>query len=284
MRILVLGAKGQLGQAVTKVGEAAGNEVIAWSRAEADVTQPAIAEQVAKVEADVVVNCAAWTNVDGAESNPDEAFRLNALAPRYIGEGCAASGAHLIQVSSNEVFAGDPGRFYYEYEECAPGGVYARSKRAGEVAAFTSGAKVLIARVAWLFGPGGANFPSKIVAAAKKNGGLRIVSDEYSNPTYSIDAAIAMLQLAAENRTGIFHVTNEGYASRFALAEAVLSVMGMCHVPLTPIKANEWQRATLPPLHAVLVNQAARAVGVTLRPWQDAVTEYASYLLQVKES
>jgi len=278
MRVLITGARGQLGRAVAQVAEAARNEVIAWDRSEADITNPDVADLVLEQSPDVVVNCAAWTNVDGAEGDPDGAFALNALGPRYLADGCAQCGALMVQVSSNEVFAGVPGRFYYEYEECAPTSAYARSKRAGEVAVLASGARSIIARTAWLFGPGGNNFPGKIVAAASKQGALRVVSDEFGNPTYSIDAAMGVLQLALAGRTGIYHLVNDGFASRYAFAQEVLAAAGMGDVPLTPISRTEWARPSQPPPHAVLVNQAARAVGVTLRPWQEAAAEYAATL------
>jgi dTDP-4-dehydrorhamnose reductase len=183
-----------------------------------------------------------------------------------------------VQISSNEVFAGAAGRFYHEYEECAPNSAYARSKRAGEVAVLSTAARAIIVRTAWLFGPGGNNFPSKIVAAARTQGALRIVNDEFGNPTYSIDAAVAILQLALAGRTGIYHVVNDGHASRFSFAEAVLAAAHLGDVPLTPISRSEWSRPSQPPPHAVLVNQAASALGVTLRPWQEAVAEYAATL------
>lgn len=280
MRILITGARGQLGRAVAQVAQAAGNEVIAWDRDEADITKPEVADLVQQQLPNVLVNCAAWTNVDGAESDPQGAFALNALGPRYLAQGCAECGALMVQISSNEVFAGAPGRFYYEYEECAPNSAYARSKRAGEVAVLSTGARAIVARTAWLFGPGGNNFPGKIVAAARKQGALRVVNDEFGNPTYSIDAAVAILQLAVAGRTGIYHLVNEGYASRFDFAETVLAAAGLGNVPLTPISRTEWARPSQPPPHAVLVNQAARAAGVTLRPWQESTAEYAASLQQ----
>jgi dTDP-4-dehydrorhamnose reductase len=279
MKVLIAGAQGQLGRAIAQVAIASGNEAIAWDRSEGDITSPEIVETVAKAAPDIVVNCAAWTNVDGAERDPDGAFALNALGPRFVAEGCAQCGALLVQVSTNEVFAGNAGSFYYEYEECAPKGVYARSKRAGEVAVLASGARVIVARTAWLFGPGGNNFPSKILASAKQ-GALRVVNDEFGNPTYSIDAAVAILQLALGGHTGIFHVVNEGYTSRFGLAEAVLAATPLADVPMTPISRSEWARPSQPPAHAVLINQAAKSVGIELRPWQESIAEYSEWLLK----
>ena len=134
--------------------------------------------------------------------------------------------------------------------------------------------RLYIIRVAWLFGPGGANFPSKITAAADKMGALRIVADEFGNPTYAPDVAAALLQLIETGRYGIYHLVNSGQASRFAFAQTVLQMNGRGHIPLTPIAHTEWPRPAPPPLHAVLVNQAAAALGITLRPWQAALEEY----------
>jgi dTDP-4-dehydrorhamnose reductase len=275
MHLLLMGSRGQLGRALQDVYRATpGVRVIAGNRPEYDLANPALADQVAALAPDVVVNCAAWTDVDGAESNPAVAYGANALGPHYLAEGCHRCGALLVQVSTNEVFAGEPGRFYREYDEPQPGSVYARSKLAGERAVTQRLDRLIIARVAWLFGVGGANFPSKIVAAADKHGALRVVHDEWGNPTYAPDAAAAIARLIERNRSGIYHVVNDGKASRFELAQAVLQATGRSHIPLTPIAHTEWPRPALPPLHAVLANQAAAALGIQLRPWQEAVQEY----------
>jgi dTDP-4-dehydrorhamnose reductase len=226
---------------------------------------------VAALRPDVLINAAAWTNVDGAEANPDAAYAANALGPKYLAEGCAACNALLVHVSTNEVFAGTPGRFYREYDLPAPGGVYASSKAAGERAVLTTWGRSIIVRVAWLYGVGVNNFPSKIMAAADKHGSLRVVDDEFGNPTYAPDAAEAILRLVELNRPGVYHLVNEGCASRYEFACAVLAASGRTHIPVTPIPASEWPRPAQPPLHAVLVNQAAAALGVSLRPWRTAL-------------
>jgi dTDP-4-dehydrorhamnose reductase len=276
MHILIIGSRGQLGQAVRSVyATQPGNRVTEWHRPERDITQPAIVDHVVQLRPAVVINCAAWTNVDGAEAQPAAAYVTNALGPHYLAEGCRRCGALLVQVSTNEVFAGIPSVFYWEYDQPQPGGVYARSKRAGELAVLQSGARALIVRVAWLFDPGGTNFPSKMIAAADKHGSLRVVSDEIGNPTYAPDAAAALARLIEAERPGIYHLVNAGHTSRFDFAAAVLQASGRGAVPLTAIAHTEWPRPAPPPLHAVLINQAAAALGITLRPWQEAVVEYA---------
>jgi dTDP-4-dehydrorhamnose reductase len=275
MHILIVGSRGQLGQALQVVyTKRAGKQLTLWSRPHYDIADPKIAGQVAALHPDVVINCAAWTNVDGAETHPNAAYAANALGPQYLAEGCRQCGAMLVHISTNEVFAGDPGRFYREYDQPAPGGVYARSKLAGEMAVSQALDRCYIVRTAWLFGAGGANFPSKITAAADKHGELRIVDDEFGNPSYAPDVALAIMQLVESGRYGIYHLVNTGYASRFDFAQAVLQANGRGHIPLRQIPHTAWPRPASPPLHAVLINQAAAALGIELRPWQEAVQEY----------
>lgn len=275
MHLLLVGSRGQLGRALQATASAQRRyQLTLWSRPEYDITAPAIAEEVAGLRPDVVINTAAWTNVDGAEANPAAAYSANALGPQYLAEGCQRCGAALVQVSTNEVFAGVPGMVYYEYDQPQPGGVYARSKFAGEQAVRQILDRLYIVRVAWLFGPNSSNFPSKILAAADKHGALRVVEDEIGNPTYAPDVAAALLRLIETGRYGIYHLVNQGQASRFDLAQAVLQASGRGHIPLTPIPHTAWQRPVTPPLHAVLANQAAAALGIELRPWQEAVQAY----------
>lgn len=279
MRILITGAAGQLGRAL-HAQLAPSHQVIGWTRRDHDVADPTVAEAVVALAPDVVINAAAWTAVDAAESNPDAAYAANTLGPLYLAEGCADCGAALVQISTNEVFAGEPGRFYREYDQPQPGSVYARSKAAGEVAARQVLERLYVVRVAWLYAPGGNNFPAKIVAAADKHGMLRVVSDEYGNPTYAPDVAQAVSLLIETGHYGIYHLVNEGHASRFDWTNALLAQTGRSHIPVTPVSRHEWPRPAMPPSHAVLVNQAGAALGIRLRPWQEALAEY----LQQKES
>jgi len=275
MHILLVGASGQLGRALIDFyQQQAHDRLTLWHRPAVDITHPTIGQQVAALAPDVVINAAAWTNVDGAEAQPSAAYAANALGPKYLALGCRRCGATLVHVSSNEVFPGLPGQLYREYDQPGPKGVYARSKLAGEVATQQVLDRLYIVRTAWLFGPGGNNFPSKITAAADKHGQLRVVADEVGNPTYAPDVAAAIAQLVTTDHYGIYHLVNEGQASRFHFAQATLQANGWGHIPMTPITAAEWPRPVTPPPHAVLINQAAAALGITLRPWQDALRAY----------
>lgn len=271
--ILITGANGQLGQALASCFSSA-KQLTCWTRPRYDITDPAIADAVAETKPDVVVNAAAWTDVDGAEKSPQFAFNVNALGPKYLAEGCARCGGSLVQISSNEVFAGEPGRFYHEYDQTSPGSVYARSKAAGEVAAATALDRLFIVRVAWLYSVGSNNFAAKISAAADRHGSLRVVSDEFGNPTYAPDVAVAVAKLIETQRYGVYHLVNEGSASRYDWATELMRLTGRGALQVDPISAREWPRPTTPPPHAVLVNQAGAALGITLRDWRDALRDY----------
>lgn len=272
--ILITGANGQLGRAlVTQFAYA--DRLTCWTRPGHDIADPAISDAVAEEGPDVVINAAAWTGVDDAEKAPEDAFAVNALGPKYLAEGCARCGADFVQISTNEVFPGEAGRHYREYEQVSPGSVYARSKAAGERAAATCLDRLYIVRVAWLYAPGGDNFPAKISAAADRMGALRVVSDEYGNPTYAPDVAAAVAQLLEKRRFGIYHFVNGGCASRYEWAVELMRLTGRESLPVTPIAAHEWPRPTMPPPHAVLINQAGAALGISLRDWREALADYA---------
>ena len=271
--ILITGANGQLGRALASQFDSA-KQLTCWTRPSHDISDPAVADAVAEVAPDYVINAAAWTDVDGAEKAPQFAFEVNALGPKYLAEGCARCGCTLVQISTNEVFAGDMGRFYHEYEQTSPGSVYARSKAAGERAAAATLDRLYIVRVAWLYGAGSGNFPAKISAAADRHGALRVVSDEFGNPTYAPDVAAAVAKLIEMQRYGIYHLVNEGAASRHDWAVELMRLTERETLPVNPISAHEWPRPTTPPPHAVLVNQAGSSLGITLRDWRDALHDY----------
>ncbi len=183
MHVLVMGGEGQLGRTLRAVfGEGPGTKVSSWDLPDYDMTQPSISDLVAGAEPDLVINAGAWTNVDGAEANPEAAYAANALGPKFLADGCRRCGAPLVQYSTNEVFWGEPGAFFHEYDTPNPRSVYARSKAAAERAVQSTHDAHYIVRIAWLYGVGGNHFPSKIIAAADRHGSLKVVDDEFGNP------------------------------------------------------------------------------------------------------
>lgn len=273
-RIALVGFRGQLGRAL--LDALAGREILALDFPEVDMSQPAIVDQIASFGPQLVINAAAWTDVDGAEEKPDACYAVNVSGVQHLALACQRSGASLLHVSTNEVFPGEAARFYREWDATAArSGVYARSKEAAEkvVISLLAG-RFYIVRTAWLYNKGGNNFNAKIIAAADKHGSLRVVADEFGNPTYAPDLAAAIVRLVESGHHGIYHFTNRGYCTRHQWAVEALRLAGRGHVPVAPISSGEWPRRTAPPPHAILLNTAGAALGITLRPWQEALAEY----------
>ena len=274
-RVVLIGYRGQLGSALlASLGDQ--SSVLALDYPEIDMTRPAIIEQVCDFRPQVVINAAAWTDVDGAEEKQDACYAVNVLGVKHLATACQRSGAALLHVSTNEVFPGQPGRFYREWDTTgARSGVYARSKEAAEKLVTTMlGGRFYIARTAWLYNNGGNNFISKIIAAADKHGELRVVADEFGSPTYAPDLAAAIVQLIDSGHFGIYHLTNSGYCTRHQWAVELLHQAGRSDVSVTPISSAEWYRRTTPPPHAIILNTAAAVLGIQLRSWQAALAAY----------
>ena len=278
MRVVITGHKGQLGRQL--MAAFAGHDILGLDMPEADITRPAVSAQIADFRPELVVHAAAYTDVDGCETNPDLAFRVNAVGTQNVALGAARAGAALIHISTNEVFDGARRDLYREWDTPNPLSVYARSKAAGEqIVRELTGGRFYICRVAWLFGPGGNNFVTKILAGAEKHGALRVAADEFGNPTYAPDLAAALVRLSANQHFGIYHLTNAGFCSRHEFAREIMRLAGKPDLLVTPILSADWPRPSCPPLHAVLANTAATVLGITLRPWQDAVAEYVRALI-----
>jgi dTDP-4-dehydrorhamnose reductase len=273
MRIVITGHKGQLGQALTR--SLPGNQILGLDLPECDIAAAdQIIPAIMEAQPDLVIHPAAMTDVDGCERDPERAFQVNALGTQNVALACGRCDAVMLHVSTNEVFDGKLGRPYYEWDTPSPLSVYARSKAAGEFYVRTLLRRFYIVRTAWLYAQGGSNFVTKILAAADKHGALRVVTDEVSAPTYAPDLAQAITQLVRTGHYGIYHFTNEGFCSRYDWAVEILELSGRGDVLVEAITADQWPRAAEPPLYAPLVNCAGAALGITLRPWPDALRTY----------
>ena len=273
MRVLITGYRGQLGTSLQEALD--GHDLWGVDLPEQDITDPeSIIDAVVDYRPDVVINAAALTDVDGCEGNPELAFRVNALGTQNMALACGRSGAAMVQVSTNDVFDGRMGRPYYEWDTPSPQSVYAHSKAAGEFYVRTLLHRFYIVRTAWLYARGGSNFVTKIMAAADKHGTLKVVTDEVSAPTYAPDLAQAITQLIETEHYGIYHFTNSGICSRYDWACKILELSGRGHVPVEPITTDDWPRAAPPPLYAPIVNFTGAALGITLRPWEEALQAY----------
>jgi dTDP-4-dehydrorhamnose reductase len=273
MRVFITGCKGQLGRALTSV---LGHQIVAGcDLPQTDITnRQAISRAIADFAPDVVIHTAAWTDVDGCAREPEKAYEVNALGTRNVALASASSGAALVTISTNEVFDGSADAPYREWDPPRPINPYARSKAAGEWFTRHLLNRFYIVRTAWLYAPGGRNFPHRIIELADELGKLKVVTDEVSNPTYAPDLAEALAELIETEAYGVYHLTNGGYASRYDFAREILRISGREDVPVERITLDDFHRDSTPPRFAPLANTAAAALGIEPRPWQEALAAF----------
>ncbi len=285
-RILVLGGTGLLGSALVPELKSAGHAVLAPTHAELDMLN---CDRVlgcassfllrqgygGQVRNDAIINCAGYNRVDDCERNPGLAFQLNAEAAGNLARAAKELGATLFHLSSDYVFSGEKEGEYVEDDAPGPLSVYGRSKLEGEKLAREFGPELCIVRASWLFGPGGENFISKILAKWKSGATeLRVVSDERGRPTYSLDLAQA-LRLAVERKlTGIYHFCDQGAVSWLELAREVFEILGS-GPKLVPISAKAYGLpARRPKNSALATGKIERALALELRHHREALKEY----------
>lgn len=274
MRILLAGHKGQLGRTLLPLLMEE-HDVQGVDLPDQDITdRDAILDLTRVFAPDLVLNSAAMTNVDGCAKDPALAYRVNGMGTQNLVLAAADVGAEFMYVSTNEVFAGDADVPYYEWAPRAPINAYGRSKLAGEWYTQNLLTRFYIVRTAWLYAVNGRNFPHRIIELADERGALRVVEDEVGNPTYVNDLADAIVALLETHAYGIYHLVNEGAASRLDFARALMRHSGRASVPVDPISSSAFERASTPPPYAPLTNNAAAALGIRLRPWDDAVAEF----------
>jgi dTDP-4-dehydrorhamnose reductase len=284
MRVAITGASGRLGRAlVQEFREIA--DVHAWSRPDYDLDDPDSAARVAGSHPNLVLHSAAWTDVDACARNPELAARRNGVAVAHLARACFAAACRLVVISTNEVFAGDRiGSPYRSQDPVQPINAYGASKLLGEAGAAEAFASqpdaLLIARTAWLYGPPGNDFPTKIISAAlsarEARTALRLVHDEAGSPSATADVAQGIRELIRVESQGVRHVVNAGQATRAEWATEILRAAGI-DVPTELVPASTWRRDSTPPSWGVLVSD------VTLRPWQEATREYIQSRVRLPE-
>ena len=280
MRILVTGAAGNLGKRLLKDLAEAGHEALGADIVGDDVERLDICDFAAtqalvrRLEPDLVIHAAAWTDVDGCARDPERALAINGFGSQHVALAAAATGSAIVYVSSNEVFSGRDRRPLDEFARPAPCNPYGYSKLAGEVAVAAHNPRHYIVRSAWLFAHGGRNFVQAILGAARAGRQLRVVSNEVANPTYTNDLSEAIVRLVASERFGTYHFVNEGACSRLQFARYVLDRAGFADTAIQAISSHQWPRPGSPPEYAALANHAGRMPGITLRPWREAVDAF----------
>ncbi|MFM8562163.1 MAG: dTDP-4-dehydrorhamnose reductase [Solirubrobacterales bacterium] len=272
-RILVTGAGGMLGSAVAATAMAAGHDVGARERSQLDITDAgAVDAALASEPWGAVINCAAWTDVDGAEEHEEQATRVNGEGPANLASACATHGARLLHVSTDYVFAGDKEGPYLESDRPGPRSAYGRSKLAGEEAVAVSGADHAIVRAGWLYGAGGGNFVDTMLRLGGERESVSVVDDQLGRPTWTGDLAPALVALATAPATGLFHAAGQGSCTWFGLARAVLELAGSPCV-VQAATTDEFQRPAPRPANSVLDTERG-GDAVRLGPWQDGLVAY----------
>jgi len=289
-RVLVTGAGGQLGSYLRPALERAGHEVVGLGHSAgdgvdiiADVTDAtAMDEVVSSIHPDVVIHAAAYTDVDGCETHPDRADRVNHLGSRNVALAVRRARVWMIGVGTDFVFAGDADEPYAEDAPVGPISVYGSSKLNGERAILATDPAFAVARTSWVFGGRGKHFPRTVVTMLLEHGAMTVVDDEVSSPTFAGDLADALVALIPHRPSAILHLSNEGPVSRFAFARAVAHEAGLNPEMVTPTTTAEFlARYPLParrPAFSALANRRAAALGVRLPPGGDAGGRYVPRL------
>ena len=270
-----------VGRALVQRCEALDDEVFGCDHQALEISDPAaVMQTILEKRPEAVINCAAWTDVDGCELDPDRSYSANAAGPENLAKASASVGASLITVSTDYVFDGSKEGFYTQSDLPNPISVYGRSKLEGEVralAAHIGGTTVV--RTGFVFGVGGTNFLSTIVERARRGEKLKAISDSYGTPTYAWDLAVRLRKLAELRHHGIFHVVNSGNGVSYEeFARAALNVAGFASAQLDTVKMNSLSRPAPRPRNSRLRCLASEELGLQPLPfWEDSLKDYLAF-------
>jgi dTDP-4-dehydrorhamnose reductase len=268
-----------VGRALVAHCAARGDDVHAHDRAGLDITDAAAVHDLCeRVRPDVLINCAAWTDVDGCELNPEQALRVNAEAVEQLAHACRQTGAGFVTVSTDYVFAGDRAGFYTQRDDPEPQSAYGISKLKGEWLARVAAARTVVARTGWVFGPGGRNFLATALARARRGETLQAIGDAYGTPTYAPHLAARLRELAARDLPGTYHTVGGGAGASFAeFARAAVELAGGDPATVTEVSMDTLRRPAPRPRNSRLRCLFSEALGFAPLPdWRAALAEFAA--------
>ena len=285
MNVLVTGGKGQLAREIRTIIESGNAEIGKFDNEgfnstyididELDITNiKEVQKYISNLKPDVVINCAAFTNVDGCEVNIDAAFKVNSIGPRNLAIACEQIGAELIHVSTDYVFSGCGDKPHKEYEETAPESVYGYTKLMGEKYVKDFCSRYYIVRTAWLYGYEGKNFVYTMIRLAKANSSIKVVNDQMGNPTNANDLAYHLLKLIGTKEYGIYHCTGGGECSWYDFAKKIIELSGLkCQV--NACSTEEFASPAKRPAYSSLDNMMLRStIGDNMREWKEAIKSF----------
>ena len=278
MKVLVTGADGMVGRAVTSHCLSLGDEVMAHNRQSLDITDDeAVRATFARESPDAVINCAAWTDVDGCESDSERAFRVNCRAVESLSLNSRRVEAVFVTISTDYVFDGEREGFYTQRDDPAPRSVYGIAKLEGERRAQAASARTVVVRSGWIFGPGGRNFLSTVIERARRGERLKTISDSYGTPTYALDLAARLRELAQLDLPGVYHVVNAGAGASFEeFTRAALKVAGCEALKVEAVSMDTLQRPAPRPRNSRLRCLLSEALGLQPLPnWESALANFA---------
>ena len=277
MKVMVTGAGGMVGRAVVAHCTAQRESVAAFDHHTLDIADElSLNATFERERPDVLINCAAWTDVDGCEDDPQYANKVNALGPELLAIACRKIGAQLITISTDYVFDGEKDGFYTQQDQPNPQSAYGVSKLEGERRAQLACANAIVVRSGYIFGPGGKNFLSTVIARARRGEDIRAISDSFGTPTYAPHLARQLYRLSQINVPGIYHVVNAGEGASFeGFARCALETAGLDESRLTTVRLRDLRRPAPRPRNSRLRCMRSEAIGLEPLPqWQDAVCEF----------
>lgn len=276
MRILIFGAEGQLGSELCRV-LGAHHDLVPLSHRDADVTDlNLLVNLTGRIKPEVIINAAAYTDVDGCESDRDKAFLVNAIGARNAAIAARRAGARIVHISTDYVFDGEKNGAYAEHDHPNPINVYGCSKFLGERMVIEQNPDSFILRVAWLYGPAGRNFVKTMISLAKSKNEIRVVNDQRGTPTFAGDVANQIDLLIETESYGLYHCTSQGECTWYDFAVEIFMLLDI-DVRVVPVSSSEFPRPARRPSNSVLDNLLLRVQGMDIMPhWRDSLRDHIS--------
>jgi dTDP-4-dehydrorhamnose reductase len=277
LKILITGARGLVGRALTEHCQSCGDEIFAYDHASLDIADAQkVATIVSERHPDAVINCAAWTEVDACESNPGKAESVNAFGPGNLARATREAGALLITISTDYVFDGLKDGFYTQRDQPRPISVYGHYKLEGERLAQAENARTIVVRSGYIFGLGGTNFLSTVLTKVRQGNKMKVISDSFGTPTYGRDLAVRLRELAVIDLPGIYHVVNSGEGASFEVFTRDALIMANLPTDMVEsITMDSFPRPAPRPRNSKLKCLLSDAIGLPpLRPWHEALADF----------